>query len=73
MQARSIRALLLANAAEYIEFYTLLRKQEIALQLALKDTHLAVMREMGITLWWVPVVGVCGGCLWWVQGWHVTK
>ncbi|KAI0224462.1 CLIP-associating protein 1-B [Lamellibrachia satsuma] len=48
--ARSIRALLLANAAEYIEFYTLLRKQEIALQLALKDTHLAVMREMGITL-----------------------
>ena len=51
MQAQAIRALLLANAAEYIEFYALLRKLEIALQLALKDLHLAVMREASITLW----------------------
>jgi len=41
----------MANAAESIDFYVLLRKLEIALQLALKDTHLAVMRETSITVW----------------------
>jgi len=51
VQAQNIRALLMANAAESIDFYVLLRKLEIALQLALKDTHLAVMRETSITVW----------------------